>query len=118
VRGNLSSYMAGEEVAEALLVRLGPPPKEKPLGRAKDVPDEADVKDRVDEHQDLGEALRKSGGKLTAETLFSTAGYDRDLTTEVEGFYLSLRDSLGKTIKLAGFDRESSILEVISDAAT
>jgi type I restriction enzyme S subunit len=118
VRGDLSSHAAHEESAEEMLARLGPPPEEKRAGRVKDVPDDADVEDQAEEHQELTEALEQAGGKATAENLFAEAGYDRDLTTEVEGFYLSLRDSLGKTIRIAGADGGNSVIEVIPDATS
>lgn len=113
VRGELIPRESGDESAEDMLSRLGPPPKEQrqPRGSSAD-----DAEDEQESDRDLAGALKHHGGRSSAEDLFANAGYDRDLTREVEGFYLALRDSLGKTIQPAGSDEGRSMLEVLPDA--
>jgi type I restriction enzyme S subunit len=115
VRGELSERVEAEEPASAMLARLGPPPKEQTAPRTGGP---AEVEDgQADERQDLTEVLRsQKGGQCSAEDLFAQAGYERDLTREVEGFYLELREALGKTIQPAGTEGGRSILKVAPDA--
>ena len=117
VRGELTSRTASEETAEDMLARLGRPPKEPRQVRPPGTPS-ADLDEEAEgERQlDLTDTLRQLGGRATAEELFTRAGYDRDLTSEVEGFYLALRESLGKTIQEDGSEQGRTVLKVIQDA--
>jgi type I restriction enzyme S subunit len=115
VSGGLSNREAGDEPAEAMILRLGPPPKETRATRTKSA-GEDEESGTAEDHQDLVGALMERGGSATAEDLFASAGYDRDLTTEVATFYLTLRDTLGKTIVSAGAKGGSVVLEVAPDA--
>ncbi len=99
-----------------MLARLGPPPKQDRPPRAERAADELEENEEAGDHQELASALRRNGGRCSAEDLFATAGYDRDLTREVESFYLELRESMGKTILSEGQDGGRSILKVTPDA--
>lgn len=112
VSGELSSREEGDEKVDEMLARLGPPKETRPPRpkRAGGNPEEGEP---AAEDMDLVEVLRDGGGRSPAEELFANAGFDRDLSTEVERFYLELREGLtGNVIKVAGTERGSSILEV------
>lgn len=117
VRGDLSSRDKGEEAAAELLARLGPPPSEpKPPDATRSVKTspEADEKTEDEEYRGLVATLNESGGRMAAEDLFAAAGYDRDLTREVENFYLALKEKEGKTIRISGTEGGHTILEVVT----
>jgi type I restriction enzyme S subunit len=114
LRGGLSQMEAGDESPEAMILRLGPPPKEARPPRTKNAGDD-DEGAAAEAHQDLVGALKERGGSATAEDLFASAGYDRDLTTEVATFYLALRDAAGETIVTVGTKGDSVVLEVAPD---
>ena len=102
-----------------MLARLGPPPKEPTLPRPprQRVTDDRD-EDAADDYQDRPiQALVENGGRMKAEELFANARYKKDQTREFASYYLALRDKIGKTIRLAGSDGESLILEVIPHEA-
>ena len=64
---------------------------------------------------DLAAVLEESGGSLSLPELFARANLDRDRTEHVERFYLALRSELGRSVRLAGSERENPTVE-ISDA--
>lgn len=114
VGGSLSTRpRPGEESAEAMLSRLGPPPKEVRPTRSVETSTETEQGEST--HVSLTKTLRELVGGATAEDLFASAGYDRDLTREVENFYLDLRGSLGKTIRCVHSQNSELRLEVIPD---
>lgn len=115
VSGGLSVREVGDEPPEAMITRIGPPPKEARPKKARTAGNDDDDDD--DGHRELVNALQERGGSATAEELFADAGYDRDLTTEVAKFYLVLRDTLGKTVRSVRQKGSSSILEVRRDEA-
>ena len=120
VRGDLSSRELGDESAAEMLARLGPPPREPKLPDtppAAQTPSDANEQSENHEQRVLVTTLNENGGRMTAEDLFAAAGYDRDLTREVEDFYLSLREAEGKAIRISGLDGGRSILEVVPDEA-
>jgi type I restriction enzyme S subunit len=97
VTGRLVPQIEEEEPADALLARIGTP-TESVRKTARDLQQE---KTMAMPHfvpplatKDLIEILRQLGGKSSAEELFVTAGFDRDSTEAIEGFYLSLRRHL------------------------
>jgi type I restriction enzyme S subunit len=116
VRGELSARVAGEESAHAMLARLGPPPKDRQPTRPGGTTVEAEPDGVSDEPRELTATLKRDGGRSSAEDLFAAAGYDRDLTKDVEWFYLALRDSLGKSMQPDGFEGGRFMLKVTPDA--
>jgi Type I restriction modification DNA specificity domain len=118
VRGNLSTRESGEESAADILARLGPPPREPKLpgaARPTRTATDADEQGGDEEYRELVSTLNENGGRMAAEDLFAASGYDRDLTRQVESFYLALREAEGKKIRIVGSDGGRSILEVIPD---
>jgi hypothetical protein len=48
--------------------------------------------------------------------LFALAGFERDLTSDVERFYLQLRAELGSNIRIVAGEGENALLEAIPNA--
>jgi len=125
VTGSLVSPDSADEPAEALLRRLGPPPKESaPRPAPETASDEAITMKstrRSDEPTSLpnialSQVLRDAGRPLSVPELFSMAGYDRDSVEHVQHFYLSLRSELDRSIRIVGDTLENALLEAIADA--
>ena len=125
VSGALVPQDPQDEDAEALLQRLGPPPKEvEPrvpdldrAGSKRMMTTAASKGSDVDTGPRLRAVLRSAGKPLRVPELFSQAGFDRDSIADVEQFYLELRDELGRSIRAIGGDGEDALLETVIDAA-
>lgn len=117
VAGEIVQQEPDDESAEAMLARLGRPPK---AARSR-VQKRESTKMRKrrgprrrtgEPTTDLAAVLAESGGSLPLPELFARAGFDRDVTEHVEGFYLALRAQLGKSLRLTGSEVENPTLEV------
>jgi Type I restriction modification DNA specificity domain len=116
VSGTLVAQMASDESADDLLARLGPPfePKPQIKGKEKRMPRRA--KHTGDLKKPLYDTLVHLNSIVTPDLLFKAAGYDPDSITDVEKFYLALREELGRRIREHITDAGTQ-LEVITDAA-
>ena len=117
VSGEIVAQDPGDEPAQALLFRLGPPPDPPRARRRKGESVEAPRRRRrvgrsVEAAVDLAAVLEESGGSLSLPELFRRAGFERDRTEDVEGFYLALRSQLGRSLRLAGVERENPRIEI------
>ena len=120
VAGEIVAQVPGDEPADVLLARLGPPPipqrPQRRTGRSTKVRKRRRSKGRSgDGAVDLSAVLQESGGSLSLPELYARANFDRDQTEHVEQFYLALRFQLGRSVRLAGSERENPTVE-ISDA--
>lgn len=109
--GGLVAEDSAGESARAMLERLGPPPKQK---IDKDPPAKTPrpmKKNRV--KKNLVEVLKSAGGRLSAEELFESAGYDRDASEDIERFYLQLRTEMKHTIRQSAEENGQPMLEAI-----
>ena len=116
VSGEMAAQEPDDEPAEAMLARLGPPPKAARLKRPKRESTKMSRRRGRDLRTaeagtDLAAVLAESGGSFRLHELFARAGFDRDLTEHVERFYLALRAQLGKSLRLAGSDVENPRVE-------
>ena len=116
VAGEIVAQIPGEESATALLARLGPPPsplrQPRGRGRATRMRNRRRSKERPGEGAvDLAAVLKQSGGPISLPDLFARANLDRDRTEHVERFYLALRSELGRSVRLAGSERENPTVE-------
>ena len=117
VGGEIVAQVPSDEPAEALLVRLGPPPSpprpKRGTGRPTEVPNNRRSRRQFGEGPvDLAVVLEESGGSLSLPELYARANFDRDQTEHVERFYLALRSQLGRSVRLAGSERENPTLEI------
>lgn len=117
VAGEIADQEPDDESAEAMLARLGPPPKAARLKRRKresgKMSRRRGPKRRTSEATtDLAAVLVEAGGSLPLSELFARAGFERDLTEHVERFYLALRAQLGKSLRLTGSDAEALNVEI------
>ena len=117
VSGEMVDQEPDDEPAEVMLARLGPPPgaagSRHRQREATKMTRRRGSKQRTPEvTSDLAAVLAESGGSLPLPELFARAGFDRDLTENVERFYLALRAQLGKSLRLAGSDIENPNVEV------
>jgi len=98
------------ETAAQLLSRLGLPPKDVPSG----APDSSSkASPSMPTVKPLTEVLRDAGGPLSLPQLFATAGYDRDKPSQIEDFYVELREELGRTIRALQSAPERDLVELI-----
>jgi type I restriction enzyme S subunit len=124
VSGALVPADEAEEPAAELLDRLGEPPVEKATAgkRAKKTPEEAgsvpkrSAASRAD-GKPLPEVLAIQQVPLPLPDLFRLAGFDRDKPSDVEEFYVALRQDVGRSIRLAGGGPENALVEAADDAA-
>ena len=117
VAGEIVAQVAGDEPAEVLLARLGPPPSpsipRQGKGRSNKVRNRRRSKRRSEAGAvDLAAVLEESGGSLSLPELYARANFDRDQTEHVERFYLALRSQLGRSVRLAGSQRENPTVEI------
>jgi type I restriction enzyme S subunit len=67
----------------------------------------------------LADVLHEAGGSLELPELLRKAGFEPDLTQDVEEFYVALRDELDVTLRrVAGGTNENAVLEVLEDATS
>lgn len=116
VAGEIVAQVPGDETAEVLLARLGPPPRpprpQRGTGRSTEMRNRQRSKGRSGQGAvDLAAVLEESGGTLSLPELYARANFDRDRTEHVEQFYLALR-SLGRSVRLAGSERENPTVEL------
>jgi type I restriction enzyme S subunit len=124
VSGALVPPDEADEPATELLDRLGEPPVEKATARlrANKTPEEADnvprrsAASRAD-GKTLPEVLARQQVPLPLPDLFRLAGFDRDKPSDVEEFYVALREDVGRSIRLAGGGPENALVEAADDAA-
>ena len=117
VSGELVAQGPGDEPARVLLARLGLPPSpprpRRGTGRTSEVRNRRRPKRRSGEGTvDLAAVLEESGGSLSLPELYARAHFDRDQTEHVERFYLALRSELGRSVRLAGCERENPTVEI------
>lgn len=117
VSGEIVAQDPGDELAQALLSRLGSPPDPPRARRRKGESVEGPKRRRRTGHSveavvDLAAVLEESGGSLLLPELFRRAGFDRDRTADVEQFYLALRSQLGRSLRLVGVERENPRIEI------
>lgn len=116
VTGRLVVQHAEDEPAEALIERLGPvpnaarrltatPEKETALQKSQGRAPKETVRPLV-------EVLSEIGHALSVSELFTAAGYDRDSASDVERFYIALREELGQTIEPVGDGSENVLVDV------
>ena len=118
VSGEIAAQNQNDESAQALLSRLGSPPKpprsRRRRGESAEKPRRRGRTGGLEEAiVDLATVLKESGGSLSLAELFRRAGFDRDQTEDVEGFYLALRSELGRSVRLAGLERENPRIEIV-----
>lgn len=96
VTGLLVPQDEGEEPAAALLQRLGPPPSPARETRDMQLEERSTQMDPTTEDEGgirpLLDVLREAGEPLTAAELFARANYNPDHVSQVEQFYLALRN--------------------------
>ncbi len=109
--GGLVAEDSAGESANVMLDRLGPPPKQKIEKDASSKTPSPMKKNRA--KKNLVEVLKSAGGRLSAEELFESAGYDRDTSEDVERFYLQLRTEMKHTIRQSAEENGQKMLEVI-----
>ena len=122
VSGQLADQDSAAEPASELLPRLGRPPSdadaetllgEEDLGFdtvPSSPPNEGDA-----QLVSLARILH-AAGPLRVADLYSRAGFDVNDTGAIEAFYLTLRDELGKSIRVREGSDEQAVLEAVPDA--
>jgi hypothetical protein len=70
----------------------------------------------VGSRRSLPDALIELGGRASAEDLFEACGYDRELTGDIEAFYITLRQEMPQRIRIKSEPTKAPILEVVPDA--
>jgi type I restriction enzyme S subunit len=122
VSGTLVPHDPGDEPAEILLLRVGPPEPDTPARRTDQPPKAAmnrprSTKRGAIQKRELATALRAAGKPLRVPELFAFAGYNRDDVGEVEQFYIALRRELERrTVRRVGGEGEDALLEAMTDA--
>jgi type I restriction enzyme S subunit len=113
------------ESAAELLDRLGTPPKEKAATRSRSrrrpeegphMPQRPD-RGRRPSVNSLPGVLSRQGVPLPLPELFRLVGFDKDKPSDVEEFYVELREELGRSIRMTGGDQENALVEAIDDEA-
>jgi type I restriction enzyme S subunit len=122
VRGDLVPQDPDDEPAPNLLDRLGKPTEDTlaagPETSSEEVrvPEESARDFSTEDPSTIVQALRGAGHPVSLPDLFTHSGYNRDSVTDVESFYLDLRDSYG-TVVVAADDRpENASLRMADDA--
>ena len=77
---------------------------------------EMDTDAVVGSRRSLPDALIELGGRASAEDLFEACGYDRELTGDIEAFYITLRQEMPQRIRIKSEPTKAPILEVVPDA--
>ena len=70
----------------------------------------------VGPRRSLRDALNELGGRASAEDLFEACGYDRDLTGDIEAFYIALRQEIPQRIRIESESTKMPMLEAVPDA--
>ncbi|MDO8210967.1 hypothetical protein [Conexibacter sp. CPCC 206217] len=120
VSGALVPQNEGDEHAEDLLKRCGPPPLDRRAIDNRAVEEGNMAKQPDSEPRRLGEpelaaALRRSGPMRIPE-LCRSAGFDLNDVGEIERFYLALRNELGVSVEAVGEREENQTLGAVPDA--
>lgn len=116
VSGALVPQSEEDEPAASLLSQNIETVEEPQTQRKKRAPQVKEKRMHPDTKRPLREVLLTAGRPLQVSELFALAGYDRDSTEDVERFYLSLREELGRSVYTVGGDGEHALLEASTDA--
>ena len=116
VAGEVVAQDPDDEPAELLLARLGTPPipqrSRRRTGRTEMRMDRRSKGRSGEATVNLAAVLKEAGGSLSLPELYARANFERDQTEHVERFYLALRSQLGRSVRLAGSERENPTLEI------
>lgn len=118
VRGQLVARRPEDESAEALLARVGPPPEHLRVSKKRRGKETIVTKPSLRAAgksrpiRSLAAVLSETGHAIPVHELFAAAGYDRDSASDVERFYIALREEIGSTIRPAGDARENAPVEL------
>jgi type I restriction enzyme S subunit len=116
VSGMLVAQIPNDEPAEDLLARLGPPSEPTPQIKGKERRMSRRAKNTEELKKPLYDTLVQLKAIVKPDLLFKAAGYDPDSITDVEKFYLALREELGSRI-CEHTTEAGTHLEVITNAA-
>lgn len=109
--GGLVAEDSSGESAGAMLDRLGAPLKQKIEKETTPKTPRPMKTNRA--KKNLVDVLKSAGGRLSAEDLFESAGYDRDASEDIERFYLQLRAEMKRTIRQSLETDGRTMLEAI-----
>ena len=116
--GTLVPQDASEESADAALVRLSTDQSSRSRDDARDSSHSVKTTRKTRRSEAAGLTTNRSLDQVLAETgplsipdLLVRAGYDRNDNAEIEAFYITLREHLGKTIRVHSSSGENAILE-------
>jgi hypothetical protein len=121
VSGQLVPQHTADKPAEAVPSDLLTAPltdKRKRQSRSKEntVTSSPRAKGTSEDVEDLASVLRRNAHPMGMEELFREARYDTDSPSDVERYYIAVRDSLGRTIRVAKPAAENATLEAIDRA--
>jgi len=77
---------------------------------------EMDTEAVLGSRRSLRDALNELGGRASAEDLFEACRYDRELTGDIEAFYIALRQEMPQRIRIKSEPTKMPILEAVPDA--
>lgn len=117
VTGQLVDQDSGDETAQQMLARLGPPRPTKGK-RVPRRPTKRKVPTRAANGPPpgLSAVLAEAGRPLTVLELCRAAEVDINDVDQIEHFYIALRDELGDSIRVVGEGGEATELEVVGVA--
>ncbi len=118
VSGQLVPQSPDDEPASRLLARV---PEAHKSTRSSTVRSSEEVEMDTDAvvgfRRSLRDALNELGGRASAEDLFEASGYDRDLTGDIEAFYIALRQEIPQRIRIESEPtKKMPMLEAVPDA--
>lgn len=121
VSGTLVPPDESSESAAELLNRMGKPPAERAAPRP--LSSSPRVKEGPHMPQNSGRSRRsprtslsavllsRHGDSIPLPELFRLAGFDKDKPSDVEEFYVELRDELGRSIRISSEEQENAMVE-------